>query len=81
MTKHLVILLGATLALAGCQSGGGYSEILFNENLGAAFAQIVDELHSQYLLGFAPPKHDGKVHEIEVRVAERGVKARAPAFP
>ena len=58
-------------------TGGGYSEIRFGQDLGAAFAQIADELHSQYLIGFAPPKRDGKVHEIEVRIADRGLKARA----
>ena len=49
----------------------------FGQDLGAAFAQIADELHSQYLLGFAPPKRDGKVHDIDVRVATRGLKPRA----
>ena len=42
------------------------------QDLGAAFASVADELHSQYLLGFAPPKRDGKVHDIDVRVASRG---------
>ena len=38
---------------------------------------MADELHSQYLLGYAPPKKDGKVHEIEVRVAGKGLTPRA----
>jgi len=59
------------------QSGGGYAEIRPSEDLGAAFARVADELHSQYLLGFAPPRRDGKAHDIEVRVSERGLKARA----
>ena len=59
------------------QTGGGYAEIRFGQDLGAAFARVADELHSQYLLGFAPPKRDGKVHDIEVRVAKSGMKARA----
>jgi Ca-activated chloride channel homolog len=65
------------LALVAEQTGGGYSEIRFGQDLGAAFAHIADELHSQYLLGFAPPKRDGKVHDIDVRVATRGLKPRA----
>jgi hypothetical protein len=28
-------------------------------------------------MGFAPPRRDGKVHEIEVRVTQKGMKARA----
>ncbi len=59
------------------QTGGGYTEIRFGQDLGAAFAQVADELHGQYLLGFAPPKRDGKVHDIDVRVTQRGLKPRA----
>jgi hypothetical protein len=59
------------------ETGGGYAEIRFGQDLGAAFAQIADELHSQYLIGFAPPKRDGKVHRVELRVATRGLKPRA----
>jgi Ca-activated chloride channel family protein len=65
------------LALVAEHTGGGYTEIRPNQDLGAAFARVADELHSQYLLGFAPPRKDGKVHEIEVKVAQRGLKARA----
>jgi Ca-activated chloride channel homolog len=65
------------LAIVAEHTGGGYAEIRYGEDLGAAFAKVADELHSQYLLGFAPPKRDGKVHEIDVRLAQRGMKARA----
>ena len=65
------------LALVARETGGGYTEIRFGQDLAAAFAQVADELHSQYLLGFAPPQRDGKVHDISVRVAQRGLKVRA----
>ena len=65
------------LARVAEETGGGYAEIRFGDDLGAAFARVADELHSQYLLGFAPPKRDGKVHDIDVRVAARGLKPRA----
>jgi Ca-activated chloride channel homolog len=65
------------LALVAEQTGGGYREIRFGQDLGAAFAGVADELHSQYLIGFAPPRRDGKVHDIDVRVAGRGMKPRA----
>ena len=65
------------LALVAQETGGGYTEIRFGQDLAAAFAQVADELHGQYLLGFAPPERDGKVHDISVRVAQRGLKARA----
>ena len=65
------------LALVAQATGGGYTEIRFGQDLAAAFAQVADELHNQYLLGFTPPKRDGKVHDISVRVAQRGLKVRA----
>jgi Ca-activated chloride channel family protein len=67
----------AGLALVAEQTGGGYTEIRFGEDLGAAFARVADELHSQYLIGFEPPKRDGKVHDLDVRVTEKGLKPRA----
>ena len=65
------------LARVAEETGGGYIEIRFGQDLGAAFAEVADELHSQYLLGFAPPKRDGKTHEINVRVTQGGLKPRA----
>src|SRR5687767_13375169 len=65
------------LARVAQETGGGYTEIRLGQDLGAAFAQVADELHSQYLIGFAPPKRDGKVHDIEVRLTQRGLTARA----
>jgi VWFA-related protein len=65
------------LAKVAEESGGGYVEIGPKQDLGAAFAQVADELHSQYLLGFVPPKPDGKVHDIDVRVVgQKGMKPR-----
>jgi Ca-activated chloride channel homolog len=65
------------LAKVAEETGGGYTEVRAGHDLGAAFAQVADELHSQYLLGFAPPKRDGKVHQIDVRTIAKGLKPRA----
>lgn len=65
------------LARVAEETGGGYTEIRLGQDLGAAFAAVADELHTQYLLGFAPPKRDGKVHDINVKVTEKGMKPRA----
>ena len=46
---------------ARAQCGG----LRFGEDLGTEFAGVADERHSQYLIGFAPPKRDGRVHDIE----------------
>src|SRR5262245_9919446 len=64
------------LARVAEESGGGYTEIRFGQDLGAAFEGVADELHTQYLLGFAPPKRDGKVHDIGVRATGGGLKPR-----
>jgi Ca-activated chloride channel homolog len=65
------------LARVAEETGGGYTEIGFGQDLGAAFAAVADELHAQYLLGFAPPKRDGKKHDISVKVNTSGLKPRA----
>jgi VWFA-related protein len=38
------------LARVAEETGGGYLEIRFGQDLGAAFAQVADQLHNQYLL-------------------------------
>lgn len=65
------------LARVAEESGGGYIEIDLGQDLGAAFSAVADELHSQYLIAFEPPKRDGKKHDIDVRVSGRGLEARA----
>jgi Ca-activated chloride channel homolog len=65
------------LARVAEETGGGYTEIRFGQDLAQAFSQVADELHSQYLLGFAPARRDGKVHEIGVKVNQSGFKSRA----
>jgi VWFA-related protein len=63
-----------TLAAA---SGGGYFELTRTADLASTFARIADELHHQYLLGFAPQKLDGKSHVLEVHVKGEGLTVRA----
>jgi VWFA-related protein len=59
------------------ETGGGYLEVSKSDDLAGAFAQVADELHSQYLLGYVPPKSDGKLHKIGVRLKVSGMRARA----
>ncbi len=65
------------LAKVAEETGGGYTEIKLGQDLDGAFARVADELHAQYLLGYAPPKHDGKIHKIDVHVNGAGYKPRA----
>jgi Ca-activated chloride channel homolog len=65
------------LALIAAETGGGYFELTRAEDLASTFARVADELHRQYALGFEPPKLDGKVHKLDVRVKQPGMRARA----
>ena len=58
-------------------SGGGYFELTRTADLEGTFARVADELHHQYLLGFAPAKVDGKSHPLDVRVKGEGLTVRA----
>jgi VWFA-related protein len=59
------------------ETGGGYFELRPSDDLPATFARVADELHAQYLLGFAPPDRDGKRHKIEIKLVARGLESRA----
>jgi Ca-activated chloride channel family protein len=59
------------------ETGGGYFELKGSDELGATFTRVAQELHSQYVVGFAPSVRDGKVHELDVQVAQPGTTARA----
>src|SRR5688500_10553571 len=65
------------LGIVATDTGGGYFELRGRDNLAEAFARVLDELHRQYLLGFAPPARDGKTHQIEVRTKDRALKVQA----
>lgn len=70
----------SSVAEVAAETGGGLIEIgtdTSSRRVAEAFAGIAQELHSQYLLGFEPPQHDGKVHRISVRVTRQGMQARA----
>ena len=58
-------------------TGGGYFELTSANDLAATFAQVADELHHQYALGFTPSVLDGRVHALELHVSGEGMKARA----
>jgi len=59
------------------ETGGGYFELEKSSDLAPTFTRIASELHSQYVLGFAPPALDGKVHRLTVRAKRPGLMVRA----
>jgi VWFA-related protein len=65
------------LTTVAAESGGGFTDLPARKDISAAFARVADELHAQYLIGFEPPKRDGREHRIDVRSLRRGLKVRA----
>jgi Ca-activated chloride channel homolog len=65
------------LGIVADDTGGGYFELTRGDDLGATFARVADELHRQYALGFEPPTLDDRMHKLDVRVNQRGMKVRA----
>ena len=59
------------------ETGGGYFELEKTSDLAPTFSRVAQELHSQYVLGFAPTQLDGRVHKLMVRVKQPGMTARA----
>jgi hypothetical protein len=60
---------------------GGRTEIVQNSaQLDEAAARIAEELNSQYVLGYSPPRGpDGQFHSLRVRVAGSDHRVRARA--
>jgi pimeloyl-ACP methyl ester carboxylesterase len=58
-------------------TGGGRFLVGQNDDLGATFAQVVEELHHQYLLGFSTDLVDGRSHSLRVKTTRDGAKVRA----
>jgi Ca-activated chloride channel family protein len=65
------------LSRIAAATGGGYFELTSTADLAATFTRVADELHHQYALGFEPPKLDGKRHDLELRLADKTMSARA----
>jgi Ca-activated chloride channel homolog len=59
------------------ETGGGYFELEETTDLAPTFTRVAQELHSQYVLGFAPTSLDGRVHRLTVEVLKEGMTARA----
>ena len=58
-------------------SGGGHFHLKNDADLESTFAQVADELHHQYAIGFELAKPDGKVHKLETRLRPKGLTAHA----
>ncbi len=59
------------------ETGGGYFELKDSDELGPTFTRVAQELHSQYVIGFAPATRDGTLHELELLIQQPGMTARA----
>jgi len=59
------------------ETGGGYFELKKSSELAPTFTKVAQELHSQYVIGFAPTLLDNKVHKLAVKMKQPGMTARA----
>jgi len=59
------------------ETGGGYFELERTSDLSPTFTRVAQELHSQYVIAFAPQALDGRVHKLALRVNKPGMTARA----
>jgi len=59
------------------ETGGGYFELKKTDELAPTFTRVVEELHSQYTLGFTPAMLDGKEHKLELKMKQPGLIGRA----
>jgi Ca-activated chloride channel family protein len=59
------------------ETGGGYFELKKTDELAPTFTRVVEELHSQYTLGFSPAMLDGKEHKLELKMKQPGLTGRA----
>jgi VWFA-related protein len=67
---------GEIVSLAG-RTGGGHFKLEAAADLSATFLRVVEELRHQYVIGFPPPRSDGKLHDVDVRVKKPVMTARA----
>jgi Ca-activated chloride channel family protein len=65
------------MAKIATATGGGYFELKSPGDLLGNFDRVIDELHHQYALGFAPQKLDGKMHDLTVKIKKPGYTVRA----
>jgi Ca-activated chloride channel family protein len=68
---------GGSFRKMATETGGAFFELKKTAELNSTFSRVVQELHSQYLLGFTPANLDGKEHKLEVKVTKPGLSARA----
>ncbi|HET9369454.1 MAG TPA: VWA domain-containing protein [Vicinamibacterales bacterium] len=59
------------------ETGGGRFGLRPTDDANSTFTFFMNELHHQYLLGFAPPQQDGLLHAIRVDVTRPSLVVRA----
>lgn len=68
---------GEGLRRISTQTGGGNFVLDKNDNVGATFTRIAEELHFQYVIGFSPQKLDGRIHDLEVKPKKKNLTVRS----
>jgi VWFA-related protein len=69
--------LDSAITTLADRTGGGHFRLEAGADLAGTFLRVVEELRHQYVLGFTPPRADGRRHDVEVRVTKPGMLVRA----
>ena len=69
--------LSAALKDVAEESGGGHVELLTKADLDREFAEILFEIHDQYVIGIHPDVLDDTMHSLVVRTTAAGATVRA----
>lgn len=77
LQKWVTTRPGGSFRRMATETGGAFFELKKTADLNSTFTRVVQELHSQYLLGFSPAVLDGREHRLEVRLTKPGLTARA----
>ena len=59
------------------ETGGGHFLVTKTDDLGKTFAQVVEELHHQYVIGFSAATLDGQSHKLKVQARRPGARVWA----
>ena len=74
------VIVGPDPGLEGLarRSSGLYFEVDRSPDFVRIFTEIIDDLHSQYLIGVPVDARDGRRHQVDVRVRRPRLNVRAP---
>jgi hypothetical protein len=71
--------MGATAGLSPTsrKTTGAHFQLGKADDLALTFDRVIDELRSQYVLGFSRERFDGQTHKLDLQMRQKGLSARS----